>query len=916
VEETPATRLARGEKALDESRYDEAEGHLRAALSGPTRAQASLSLAKLLLLTGRHDEALAQARAAGTADAGLADRALVVGAEALRRRGRLAEAEAELEPHANAGSAPAIRLLLAELYLETGRRREAEPLLLSVVEDYNEDRIRDDDGPGLALAARAAWLLRSPRDANTLFDASERAAPGSIPVLLERAALLLEKYNPGDAEAVLEEVLAKAPRHPVALTRLAEVRLAQALDFDEAERLARAALAVDPTLGRAHFVLAGIALRDMELDEAERRVAAGLAYNPRDLELLAMRATVRFLADDHAGFAREKQAVLALNPEYARLYAVLAEYADWEHRYDEIVTLMKEALAIDDEDPTALAQLGFNLIRAGEETPGVGALSRAFALDPFNVRVYNTLHLFDTVIPKAYVTVDSPPFVIRYHTEDRAILERYVPTLLRRAWEELRAAYGFTPSVPVGIEIYAERENFAIRTSGLPHTAIQGVCFGKTLASMSPRHESFNLGMTLWHELSHVFHIQLSKSRVPRWFTEGLAEYETAIERREWTREHDPELFGMQRAGKLPSVARMSRAFTRAEDIGDVATAYYASSRIVEMLARREGRAKMAEMLRYWGEGLRTEAVFERALGKTPEGVDQEFRAELATRFARYQKQFVPIERARSLAVVTPLANASPRDVELKVELAFALARTGARDRAQKELDAALALDPKNAQARFLSARLFAEAGQPKRAEALLSAMTKDGQDGYAVQVALGELARERKDGAAARAAFERAHQHDPTQADPLIALADLAAQENQPEEELRHLERLAPLTEHAAVVHRRLLARLIERGRYADAVRAGESAVWADLNGARTHLLFAEALEKTGALDRASFELESATLARGAPDVRAEAHTRLSRLLAQRGRKREAEQHARAAEAALRERAAELTPPSDGDAP
>ena len=33
--------------------------------------------------------------------------------------------------------------------------------------------------------------------------------------------------------------------------------------------------------------------------------------------------------------------------------------------------------------------------------------------------------------------------------------------------------------------------------------------------------------MTLWHELGHVFPIQMSKNHVPRWFTEGLTEYET-----------------------------------------------------------------------------------------------------------------------------------------------------------------------------------------------------------------------------------------------------------------------------------------------------------------------------------------------------------------------------------------------------
>ena len=97
----------------------------------------------------------------------------------------------------------------------------------------------------------------------------------------------------------LEQQLKKKAHELVMNTyrAMARVKLEQTLDFDEADRLAKKALGVNPTLGGAYAVLAGIALRDMELAEAEKQVAAGLKYNPRDLELLSMRAAARFLAD-------------------------------------------------------------------------------------------------------------------------------------------------------------------------------------------------------------------------------------------------------------------------------------------------------------------------------------------------------------------------------------------------------------------------------------------------------------------------------------------------------------------------------------------------------------------------------------------------------------------------------------------
>lgn len=877
--ESPSALIAKARERLNASAYTAAEDGFRQALGGTEHAQAELGLAEVCLLTGRYTEAVALAESAGKVPA-LTLASALVRAEALRRIGHLKEAEGVLRGYEKDEEARAARLALAEIYLEGGQRRRAEPLLLGLVEDYNQDRIKDDDGPGLALAARAAWLLRSPKDANTLFDAAEHAASTDPRVLLWRTELFLEKYDPGHAEETLNERLRIAPRDPEALTWLAKVRLDQALDFDEAERLARLALSQNPKHAPAFFVLAGIALRDMELESADRLIDEGLRGNPRDLPLLSLRATVRFLANDTPGFERAKRAVLDLNPEYTRFYAIVGEYADWEHRYDEIVRLMREALSIDAEDASALAQLGFNLIRAGNEREGVSTLSRAFALDPYNVRVYNTLNLFDTVIPKAYVTVTTPRFVIRYHKDDKAVLERYVPALLNQAYDTLKAGYGFEPTTPIGIEIYAERESFAVRTSGLPKSAIQGVCFGKTLASMSPQKEAFNLGMTLWHELSHVFHIQLSKSRVPRWFTEGLAEWETQVTRPEWSREHDPELYDMVRAGKLPPLSDMSRAFTRAEEISDVATAYYASSRIVEMLASRHGRGKMAEMLALWGSGLRTQEVMERALGVSLPEIDRQFRGELEKSLARYGQQFVPLKRARGAAALEELLRKNPRDVNLKVELALSLVRAGKSKIGAELLDEALKIDPRQAQARFLRAQMHEQAGNRKQAEDLLRAMVKDGQDGYSVDLALAELARARGDSASARAALELAHQRDPTQVEPLLGLAEIARREDVPDQELTILQKLARLSEHSPSVHRRLLERLVMDRRYEDAVREGEAAIWADVNGLGTHVAFAEALERTGDLARARFELETAVLCPGKPAELADAHARLAGVL------------------------------------
>ena len=832
-----SARLARGNQRLELSGYRDAEADFRALLGAPEATPARLGLGQVLVTTGRYAEAVSVLSPLLSGPIWDADAALWT-ARAEQYEGEVAVAERTLRGVPSEHSSRALQLELGTVLLREGRRADAEPVLMALVNDYNADRIKETDGVGLSLVGRAAQLLRSPRDANDAYDAAERALPGDTQTLLFRAELFLEKYDPGHAEEVLNEILAKAPAQPEALVLLARVKLAQALDFDEAERLARLALGVNPKLGAAYAILVGIALRDQDLDQAAVVLGEGLSAEPSNLELLSLRVAERFLADDRAGEDLAKQAVLKLNPQYSKLYSIVAEFADWEHRYDEIVRMMRDAVAIDSEDGVAYGELGLNLIRSGDDAGGLEALRRAFAIDPYNVRVFNTLNLYEKTIARDYVTVEHPPFRIRYRKDERAILERYVPPLLDQAWQKMVKAYGFTPETPIGVELYGERENFGVRTGGLPETAIQGVCFGRTLAAMSPKNESFNLGMTLWHELSHVFHIQLSKSHVPRWFTEGLAEYETVIARPEWAREQDPELYQALRGGRLPAVANMTRAFTRAEELNDVATAYYASSQILMMWAGKYGMPKLSEMLREWGAGRRTPDVLQDVLGKAPEQLDREFRAFAEQRLVRYQTQFVPITRGGSIPVAEEAVERSPDSAATHTTLALALWRRGRGDKAKGELSRALSIDPKFADARFLDAQLVVR-DDPAHAVGALHSLIADGHDGYAVEMLLAQ-ALGSNDEASAKGALESATSFDPSQAAPQYALADLAEKNGDLPGEMHALRALCALEQHEPKVYQRLLRRLTEVGAFDEAVRllVKLRSTWMSRGWRRTHCL------------------------------------------------------------------------------
>jgi tetratricopeptide (TPR) repeat protein len=856
--------LERARTAFALSRYAVAEEELAKVPGLDRKGDALVLRARIALRTGRYAEAAESARRAVRMGGALEIAAAPWLAEALARQGKTAEALKALEDVKTEPAAHRARVALGELLIRAGRRAEAREPLKTVVVAYNNGGITDADAEGLSLVGRASYLLRNDADANDAFNMAERAGGRKrVETLLWRAEHFLEKYDPGDASRVVKEALALAPEDPHALVASAHVKLDQTMDFAAAEEAVARALAIDPHLASAHFVRAGLALRTMDLATAEAAADAGLRTNPVDLELLSIKAATRFLADDRGGFEALEKQVLALNPQYARFYSIVGELAEWEHRYDDIVAMMRKAIAVDDGDGKAHAALGLNLIRAGDEAGGIEALRKAWRRDKYNVRVKNTLDLYEKTIPRDYVTVDGARFRIRYHKRDKAILERYLPAMLERAWGKMVQRYGFSPTTPVGIELYADAEHFSVRTSGLPNVGIQGVCFGQTLAALSPNAGPFNWGMIVWHELAHVFHIQRSKSHVPRWFTEGLAEYETLVERPEWKREEDMGLYQSLRAGKLPRVGAFNRAFTHVESPEQVVQAYYAASQLAVFLAETYGFDKLGGLLGAWGAGKQTAQAVREVLAASADDLDRRFRAWLAPRLARYEKQFVPdLTPPASLEKAREALAREPESAERHVKLVLALMRAGQMREALATLQLALRRDPNHPEALFLSMRLALEQKSFAEAERLGRRLVELGRDGYLVRLRLADVAEHKGDKQAMRAELEAAHRLDPSRVEPLQALYDLGKELGDARAQLDALRALAQLDQHDRRVWHRLLFMLVERGQWEEARQVGEAAVYVDPTNAEIHRLYARALARTGRQLSAVFELNSALVA------------------------------------------------------
>lgn len=427
------------------------------------------------------------------------------------------------------------------------------------------------------------------------------------------------------------------------------------------------------------------------------------------------------------------------------------------------------------------------------------------------------------------------------------MLETVVVPTLTSAFTDMRRRYRFTPTGPVRIELYASQQHFSVRTDGLPNLGVQGVCFGQVLTALSPRGGAFDWAQVTSHELAHVFHIQLSNHRVPRWFTEGLAEHETVMARPAWRRENDPELFAALHDGTLPPVARLNDAFTTASGVEGVLTAYYASSRVIAYIADTFGFAVLPDMLRAWGRGESTDDVIQHVLHVDAATLDANWRAFELARLAPREAFFVvPNAAMHDLDTCRAEAARLPADADAQARLGGALLQAGQRAFAETQLRAALRLDEHDPLANFLLAQLAMAAGEHEHALQHLDAILTS-HDGPDVRLLEGQAALAANQLPRARAALERAATLDPTLALARRGLVQVARALHDTALEETSLEAYVQLEQHDREALAALVAFEMEAHEYTQVLSLGERVRFLDPHSIPLALALAEAAVTTG---------------------------------------------------------------------
>ncbi|MGA3295526.1 MAG: tetratricopeptide repeat protein [Candidatus Acidiferrales bacterium] len=474
------------------------------------------------------------------------------------------------------------------------------------------------------LRAEGYWGLKMYQQANDQFRLAVSQSDGNAVYRVRWGRLLHERFNNADAEDLFKEALARDPKNAQAYLGLA---LVSADGFDsKAIEWGAKALELDPKLVEAHELMANLALEDSDTAEAVHQADEAIQLSADALDAMAIHAAVEVLADRSPDAWLEK--IRQVNPAYGEGYALVAHHLVLNRRYEDGVAYYRKAIEADPQLWSARSQLGINLMRLGEEDEPRRQLAMCYDNGYRDAATANSLRLLESY--KNFVTFKDETSILKLQKKEADLLFPYFEAEIKRSMATYEKKYKMKLPGPVQVEVYADHEDFAVRTLGVPGLGALGVTFGEVVAMDSPsgrKPGDFNWASTLWHEMSHVFILTATNHRVPRWFTEGLAVHEETQASPEWGDRVTPEVLVAIRDRRLLPVAELDRGFVRPEYEAQVIVSYYQAGRICDYIQSRWGADKLLDMVHSFAKLETTSDAIQHELGLKPEDFDRQFLA-------------------------------------------------------------------------------------------------------------------------------------------------------------------------------------------------------------------------------------------------------------------------------------------------
>jgi cellulose synthase operon protein C len=472
--------------------------------------------------------------------------------------------------------------------------------------------------------AEGLWGLGDGNAASLSFAEAVKAVPNDPGRHVRWGYLFMSGDQLADAQEEMEAALMLNPDSAQAMLGMARV-LNESFN-GEASAWVEKALKVDSNLYQAHELMARIHLDDNRPDKAGEAAKRALEINTNALQALAILATIDKL-DDKPG-TEYTDRILQVNPHYGEAWETMGRVFVNNRRYDEGIELLRKALELKPNLWTARGELGVQLLRFGKEAEARQHLEATFnnGPKPAHLVVPNSLRLLDSYAN--FETFTTPTTILRLHKKEAALLRPYFQAELDRALATYEKKYKHKLTGQVQLEAYPDHDDFAVRTMAMPGIGALGVTFGKLVAMDSPNGRmpgDFHWAATLWHEFSHVYVLDMTESRAPRWFAEGVAVFEETALSPEWGDRMTPREIEAIRGKKLLGIADLERGYVHPTYPEQVVVSYYQGGRVITFIVEKWGQEAILKMIQGFKDRKDTPTILKEVLNVTPEQFDAQF---------------------------------------------------------------------------------------------------------------------------------------------------------------------------------------------------------------------------------------------------------------------------------------------------
>ncbi|MBU1220070.1 tetratricopeptide repeat protein [Myxococcota bacterium] len=663
------------------------------------------------------------------------------------------------------------RYWLGLFYWMEGNKNGAFGQFDRILDDYSRNFIGKDPWD-LFSAGMAAIKKRDWDTAEKIFETLDKKFPSFYPGLLGGALYDHANEFHQRSARLINKAIKISPWNPEVLVAYGNILFDNPYlgEKGKAVELADTALKINPNVWEAEILKARVALYDHDLVKTKAHIKNSTKIYPDSHLSLALNAAVALLEANKKEYNRIEAEVSKKYPLFGGFYFMVGKVLNRHHRYKMAADVFKQGLKVEPDNAPMLAWLGLCLLRSGDEKGGIYYIREAARIEEDYVMASNILTLYETRILPEYVSERKGNFLYRAPKSEWKIISELVPPVLDAAWDRYKKHYGYEPPAPIRIEFFKDPGDFMVLVAGQPvESGILGVCFGKVISFLSPSSAKANWAMVISHELAHTFHVEMTGGKVPRWFTEGLAELETAWYSNNWKREMSRNMYAALKLDLLKGVVDVDTSFSHARSSLEMVTAYIHSTWILRYMLLTTGWKGIRQALKEYAAGATTAQMITRVTGKTPREFDRLFKEYLKSALKLYANQFDP-----SFASHIPLKTIekqliNKKDAESRGILAFYYFINRMKDKSQ-----AISRNLPDSSPWKMMIKAVDEMWTRKVDEAMktLQNLIKLGHDGYAVREVLTNLYASNSDSNAYVENLKAAHFFDPENLSTLKKLA------------------------------------------------------------------------------------------------------------------------------------------------